>query len=52
MEDKPTTIIIAHRLSTVKRADVVLVVKDGQVVETLVGLKKEQEIVDVINKWK
>lgn len=33
MEDKPTTIIIAHRLSTVKRADVVLVVKDGQVVE-------------------
>ena len=29
-----TTFIIAHRLSTVRRADVILVLKDGQVVET------------------
>jgi ATP-binding cassette subfamily B protein/subfamily B ATP-binding cassette protein MsbA len=29
-----TTFIIAHRLSTVRRADVILVLKDGQVVES------------------
>jgi ATP-binding cassette subfamily B protein len=28
-----TTFIIAHRLSTVRRADVILVVRDGQIVE-------------------
>ena len=31
---KRTVIIIAHRLTTVQRADVVLVMKQGQVVET------------------
>jgi len=29
-----TTFIIAHRLSTVRRADVILVLKDGQIVES------------------
>merc|ERR1711915_1116887 len=29
-----TTIVIAHRLSTVRNADVIVAVKDGEVVET------------------
>ena len=33
MEGK-TTIVIAHRLSTVRKADVIFVVKDGDIVET------------------
>ena len=32
MKDK-TTIVIAHRLSTVRRADVIFVVEDGRIVE-------------------
>ena len=28
-----TSIVIAHRLSTVKNADVILVVKDGKIIE-------------------
>ena len=28
-----TTFVIAHRLSTVRRADTILVLKDGQIVE-------------------
>jgi ABC-type multidrug transport system fused ATPase/permease subunit len=31
--DKPTIIVIAHRLSTVMNADKILVMKGGQVVE-------------------
>ena len=30
----------------------VVFVKDGQVVDTLVGLHREQVILDTINKWK
>jgi ABC-type multidrug transport system fused ATPase/permease subunit len=33
MKDK-TTIIIAHRLSTVKKADKIIVLKDGRIIET------------------
>ncbi|KAG0013559.1 ATP-binding cassette, sub-B (MDR TAP), member 8, partial [Podila clonocystis] len=29
-----TTIVIAHRLSTIQDADLILVVKDGQIVES------------------
>jgi ATP-binding cassette subfamily B protein len=29
-----TTIVIAHRLSTIQDADVILVLKDGQIVES------------------
>ncbi|HKC62380.1 MAG TPA: hypothetical protein VKB86_02025, partial [Pyrinomonadaceae bacterium] len=33
MEDK-TSIVIAHRLATIKRADVIFVVNDGRIVES------------------
>ena len=29
-----TSIVIAHRLSTIKQADTILVLKDGQIIET------------------
>ena len=37
-----TTIIVAHRLSTIQRADIVVVVEDGAVVE--MGTQKELQI--------
>jgi ABC-type multidrug transport system ATPase subunit len=33
MEDR-TSIVIAHRLATIKRADVIFVVNDGRIVES------------------
>lgn len=36
----------------VRAVPTILFVKDGQVVETLVGLQKEQILLDNINKWK
>jgi thioredoxin 1 len=36
----------------VRAVPTMVFVKDGQVVETMVGLQKEQAIVDTINKWR
>jgi len=33
-ESQMTTVVIAHRLSTVRNMDVIVVVEDGRVVET------------------
>ena len=33
MKDK-TSFIVAHRLSTIKNADIILVMKDGRIIET------------------
>ena len=33
MEGK-TSLVIAHQLSTIRRADIILVVKDGEIVES------------------
>ena len=34
MMQEKTSIVIAHRLSTIKQADTILVLKDGQIIET------------------
>lgn len=41
-----TTFIIAHRLSTVRQADLILVLHDGQIVEqgTYAGLLRKQGV--------
>ena len=36
----------------VRAVPTILFVKDGQVVDTLVGVQKEQALLDMINKWK
>ena len=36
----------------VRAVPTILFVKDGQVVDTLVGVQKEQALIDTINKWK
>ena len=39
MQKERTTIIIAHRLTTIKNADRIIVLKDGEIIEQ--GLHKE-----------
>ena len=34
MMTKKTSIVIAHRLSTIKQANTIIVLKDGQIIET------------------